>query len=159
MSAQLYGLLADDVSAATRVTRGIAQGTSVMTADGVLPVEHLAPGDRIITREGLRVLVDVTVQVAVGNVIRVSASSLGHARPEEDVILGAETPLLVRDWRAKALFGAAQAIVPVQRLIDGELIRVEKVSGLRMYELSFASSQVIFAGGLEVACDAVPVSV
>lgn len=32
------------------------QGTEVLTLDGSLPVEYLSPGDRIITRNGMRVL-------------------------------------------------------------------------------------------------------
>jgi hypothetical protein len=34
------------------------------------------------------------------------------------------------------------------------MIRREKVAGLRMYTLAFASPQVVYAGGLEVACEA-----
>jgi hypothetical protein len=158
MTAKLQGRVADTDLAATRVTKGMAQGTAVLTADGLLPVEFLAPGDRIITRDGLRVLVDVSVQVMVGEVVRVSASSQGHARPEEDVILGCDQALLIRDWRAKALYGQAQAMVPVARMVDGEMIRREKVAGLRMYTLGFASPQVVYAGGLEVGCEAVPVA-
>jgi hypothetical protein len=37
-------------------TGGITQGTRVLTADGDMPVEYLEPGDRIITRAGIRVL-------------------------------------------------------------------------------------------------------
>ncbi|MGL4321945.1 MAG: Hint domain-containing protein [Paracoccaceae bacterium] len=155
MTAQLQGRVADTDLTATRVTKGMAQGTVVLTADGLLPVEFLAPGDRIITRDGLRVLVDVSVHVMVGEVVRISASSQGHARPEEDVILGCDQALLIRDWRAKALYGAAQAMVPVARMVDGELIRREKTNGLRMYVLEFASPVVVYAGGLEMACDAV----
>ncbi len=165
MTAQLQTHVANNVCSAAGVrsaagvTTGMAQGTQVLTADGMLPVDYLAPGDRIITREGVRVLVDVAVHVMVGDVIRVSASSQGHARPEEDVILGCDQALLIRDWRAKALYGAAQAMVPVARMVDGELIRRERVAGLRMYVLEFASPQVVYAGGLELACDAVTVTV
>jgi Hint domain len=158
MTAQLQGQAADDVCPAQVTTKGMAQGTQVLTAEGLLPVEFLAPGDRIITRDGLRVLVDVSMHVMVGDVVRISASSQGHARPEEDVVLGCDQALLIRDWRAKALYGAAQAVVPVERMIDGELVRRERASGLRMYRLEFASAAVVYAGGLELACDAVPVA-
>ncbi|MGL5011458.1 MAG: Hint domain-containing protein, partial [Paracoccaceae bacterium] len=105
MTAKLQGQVAGTKPAMARITQGMAQGTAVLTADGILPVEHLAPGDRIVTRDGLRVLVDVTVHVTTGDVIRVRASSLGHARPEEDVVLGTDQALLIRDWRAKAIYG------------------------------------------------------
>ncbi|SDE83994.1 hypothetical protein SAMN04488117_101426 [Celeribacter baekdonensis] len=38
---------------------GLPMGTEVMTADGILPVEYLEPGDRIITRAGMRRLRDI----------------------------------------------------------------------------------------------------
>jgi hypothetical protein len=158
MTAKLQGRVAETSPATTRVTKGMAQGTAVLTADGLLPVEFLTPGDRIITRDGLRVLVDVAVEIVAGDVVRISASSQGHARPEEDVVLGCDQALLIRDWRAKALYGVAQAMVPVARMVDGELIRREKVSGLRMYKLAFAAPQVVYAGGLELACEGVAVA-
>lgn len=163
MTAKLQGMMAsdrkaDDLRIGSRLTKGMAQGTTVLTADGLLPVEYLSPGDRIITRDGVRVLVDVDVHVLVGDVVRVCASSQGHARPDDDVILGQEQTMLIRDWRAKALYGAAQAMVPVERMVDGELVRREKASGLRMYTLGFASAVVLYAGGLELACDAVTVA-
>ncbi|SFI64545.1 hypothetical protein [Celeribacter neptunius] len=36
--------------------KGLPLGTQVMTADGILPVEYLEPGDRVITRAGMRTL-------------------------------------------------------------------------------------------------------
>ena len=44
---------------ATTDTGSLASGTIVMTMDGALPVEYLAPGDRIVTRNGARVLRDI----------------------------------------------------------------------------------------------------
>ncbi len=35
---------------------GLAPGTIIFTLEGALPVEYLSPGDRIITRAGMRVL-------------------------------------------------------------------------------------------------------
>ena len=37
-------------------TAGLPKGTTIMTSDGALPVEYLEPGDRIITRSGMKVL-------------------------------------------------------------------------------------------------------
>lgn len=158
MSAKLQGRVAEVSLAATHVTTGMAQGTMVLTIEGVMPVEYLAPGDRIITRDGIRVLVDVNVEIVTGEVVRICASSLGHARPEEDVVVAADQAILIRDWRAKALYGAAQAIVPVRRLLDGELVRIEKTVGLRMYSLQFTCPQVVYAGALEVVCQGIQVN-
>jgi len=35
---------------------GLSAGTIILTAEGALPIEYLEPGDRIITRAGMRVL-------------------------------------------------------------------------------------------------------
>ncbi len=43
-------------------TPAIATGTIIYTLDGALPVEYLAPGDRIITRAGMRVLRGISRQ-------------------------------------------------------------------------------------------------
>lgn len=37
-------------------SKGLPMGTEIMTAEGILPVEYLEPGDRIITRSGMRML-------------------------------------------------------------------------------------------------------
>ncbi len=44
-----------------RVT-GLAPGTIIYTLDGALPVEFLSPGDRIITRAGMRPLRGITAE-------------------------------------------------------------------------------------------------
>ena len=96
----------------------------------------------------------VTVHRYSGPAIRIAAGALGHERPEQDLILPAETPILIRDWRAEALFGAREVVVPVERLADGESVAPVAVLSLRLYELRFDSPQVIYAEGLEIACAA-----
>lgn len=43
---------------------GFAIGTIIYTLDGALPVEHLTPGDKIITRLGAQVLIGIDVSPA-----------------------------------------------------------------------------------------------
>ena len=54
------------------------------------------------------------------------SDSLGVGKPADDVLVAADQPILIRDWRAKALFG--------------------------LFALHFDAPAVIFAGGLELAC-------
>ena len=133
---------------------GIAAGTVILTLDGALPVDFIEAGDRIITREGMRVVRAVTVHRYSGPAIRIAAGALGHERPEQDLVLPAETPVLIRDWRAEALFGARQAVVPVERLADGDSLVPVAALSLRLYDLRFDTAQVIYAEGLEIACAA-----
>lgn len=131
---------------------GIAAGTTVMTLDGEMPVEKLHAGDRIITRDsGMSVLREVRcAQVRVAT-IQIKAGSLGHTRPQDDMIVGPDTLVHIRDWRAKALFGADVATVKAKRLIDGEFVSEQDASVLTVYELVFDRQHILYADGLEVA--------
>lgn len=133
--------------------QGITAGTTVLTLEGELPVQFLSTGDRIITRSGAKVLKDVEVAVVRdAAMVRISASALGHDRPEEDMFVAPAQPILVRDWRAKALYGKEAAMVEAQRLADGEYIRKELVAEVRLFTLRFEREEVVYAGGLELAC-------
>ena len=136
----------------------LPMGTPVLTLEGEMPVEHLLPEDRIITRAGSVLLSDISSEdIAAPEMLRVSARALGHDRPDEDMLLPAGQPVLIRDWRARALFGAMQATVPLRRLIDGQYIRPEPVERIRMIRLTLPRASVIYAGTLEVATLAIPV--
>ncbi len=146
---------ASQLAAATDV-QGMLAGTRILTLDGSLPVEYLTPGDRVLTRAGARRVrqIEVTV-IRNARVVRVSQDALGLGKPQDDVTVTASMGILVRDWRAKALFGASQAVVPAQRLADGTYIRAETLAEGRLYTLVFDEPAVIYAGGLELACDGV----
>jgi hypothetical protein len=134
---------------------GMLAGTRIRTLEGTLPVEYLEPGDRIVTRSGARRLVGVSVIVlADADLIRIRASTLGHDRPDQDLLVLPAQPIVIRDWRAQALFGAAVAAIPAARLVDGEFIRREAQQDVRLYALQFDEDEVVFAEGLEVACPA-----
>lgn len=140
--------------------QGITAGTLVLTLEGELPVQFLAPGDRVITRSGARVLKEVGVSVLQDvQMVRISASALGHDRPDADIFVAPAQPILVRDWRAKALYGQEAAMVEAQRLADGDYIRKEVVAEVRLFTLRFEREEVLYAGGLELACAPVPAPV
>ena len=138
---------------------GLAIGTPVLTLDGTLPVEYLAPGDRIVTRAGARKLnaVEVTL-VQNARVIRISAGVLAVDSPEADIIVTPDQQIFIRDWRAKALTGQNAAMIAAARLVDGAYVRAEVAAELRLYTLRFDEDAVIYAGGLELACTAAPVA-
>lgn len=135
---------------------GIASGTVLATLDGLMPVDFLEPGDRVVTRAGMRVIREVRVHRYSGPAVTITASALGHDRPEHDLTLPAAIPILIRDWRAGAIFGQDQAMVPAERLVDGEYISAGRVAGLRLYDLRFDEAEVIYAEGVELCCEAVP---
>ena len=150
--------LAPRADTATGFMVDLVAGTPVMTLQGVLPVEHILPEDRIITRSGAMRVQSVEARVIrKPDLLRISARALGHDRPEADVLLPPDQPLHLRDWRAKAMFGTAEATVAANRLIDGTHIRAEAPAPVRMIRLVLPRAAVIYAGGLELA--AVPAQV
>lgn len=139
-------------AAARAVPTGLAAGVHVATADGMLPVEYLQTGDRVVTRAGMRALRAVRVSSYSGAAIRVSAHALGPDHPDRDMILPEAAQVLVRDWRAQAMFGQAQAMVAIGWLVDDEYIRNTEVEDLLVYDLVFDTPQVIYANGMEFGC-------
>jgi hypothetical protein len=132
---------------------GLPCGTVVLTLDGEMPVDHLVPGDRVISRNsGMAVLRDIQVVEVRTPMVRILAGSLGHTRPDRDMMVGPETLVHIRDWRAQALYGAASAMVPAARLVDGEFVAETEEVTARLYTLTFDRPQVIYADGLEVGC-------
>ena len=134
---------------------GMLVGTMVRTLEGVLPVEYLVPGDRFVTRSGMRRLASVSVVARkMVDLVRIRASTLGHDRPEQDLLVSPGQPLLIRDWRARAIFGTPVAAIPAARLADGEFVCLETHRQVRLFTLRFDEDEVIYAEGLELACPA-----
>jgi hypothetical protein len=132
---------------------GVLLGTPVLTLDGELPVEFIMPGDRVITRNGMRKVVQVEVtRVENARVVAISRDSLGVGRPTEEMMVAPNQPVLIRDWRAQALYGKAEAMIPAARLCDGEFIRADILPEARFVTLRFEGPEVIYAGGMELAC-------
>jgi hypothetical protein len=132
---------------------GILPGTEILTLDGALPVEVLSPGDKIITRSsGVAMLKGVEHGAQICETVRVRAGSLGHDRPGMDTILPSHQKILIRDWRAKALYGESQKLIEAKSLIDGEYLQLQPVAQHMVFRLYFDEPQVIYADGLEVDC-------
>ena len=139
-------------TAATCSLPGLSEGTEILTLAGALPVEYLAAGMRIITRNGTRKLKAIHSRQVSGRMVCISASALGVDQPADDLHIDANAQILIRDWRARALKGCDQAMMVAAKLVDGEYIRFEDRSA-RLYSLEFDGPEVIFAGGLELAIE------
>jgi Hint domain len=132
---------------------GILAGTMVRTLDGILPVEFLEPGDRIVTRSGARRLASFSVVTRRHvQLVRIRASAMGHDRPDQDLLLSPGQPVVIRDWRAKVLYGTPVAAIPAARLADGEFVVTETHHNAKLFTLRFEDDEVIYAEGLELAC-------
>lgn len=135
------------------LTNGLFAGTTVMTLAGEMPVEYLSVGDRVITRSGARAIRAIRSTVLpTTKLVCISASALGIEQPAEDMRVAPDQGIHIRDWRAKALKGVAQAVIPAKDLADGEYIRTETVVGACLYNIEFDGAEVIYANGVEVTC-------
>lgn len=137
----------------TSLLQAMLAGTPVLTLDGSLPVEYLQPGDRVVTRAGMRRLQQVEVRlIRNARVVRIAHETLGVDRPAVDLTVTAGQMVLVRDWRAQALAGVPAALFPAARLADGEYIRSLILPEARVYSLIFEDEAIVYAGGLELVC-------
>lgn len=135
---------------------GICAGTTIMTMDGEIPVEHLSVGDRIITRDsGMSVLRSVSSETVKMTPIRIKAGSLGHARPDRDMMVSPNALLYIRDWRAEALFGASAVSVEAERLVDGEYLSLCSSREMQIFTLTFDRQHILYADGVEMLSEAV----
>ncbi len=133
---------------------GLCAGTIVLTMKGEVPVEHLQAGDRVITRNsGMAVVKAIAKTDCKTDLVTIKAGSLGTTRPDKDMTLAAATQVLIRDWRAEAIFGKDQALVPAARLIDGEFVsKSSSETQTVLYNLQFDAEQIIYADGMEIRC-------
>jgi len=75
---------------------------------------------------------------------------LRRKRPSKGIVLPCGSKLLIRDWRADAIFGTKQALIATQDLRDGEYVKILTHQKLDVVEFIFDKPHVIYTGGLEV---------
>ena len=138
---------------------GLVSGTLLLTADGEIPVEYLSPGDRIITRNaGLVRLTAIQTYRTTDEAVKIAAGSLGDTKPTHNVIIPAAQMVLIRDWRAPALRGAAQTVIPAGCLIDDEFIVSLGPREMTLVRLGFEAPHIVYADGLELSVPAMSMS-
>ncbi|MFD2738827.1 Hint domain-containing protein [Sulfitobacter aestuarii] len=130
---------------------GLVQGSMLLTLEGEIPVEYLSPGDRLITRDcGMSRVTHIQRSTRRVRTIALAAGSLGHTRPERDALLAGDQMVLIRDWRARALFNSARALVAARSLIDGEFITDLGTREQTLYQIFCDGPHILYADGLEL---------
>ncbi|MGB3408397.1 MAG: Hint domain-containing protein [Jannaschia sp.] len=131
---------------------GLVQGTSLLTLDGEIPVEFLSIGDKIITRDtGISKVLHIQRTTRKVRTIALAAGSLGHTRPERDALLAGDQMVLVRDWRARAMFNSERALVAARALVDGEFIRDLGEQDQTLIQIFCDAPHILYADGLELS--------
>lgn len=131
---------------------GLLADSIILTLDGEKRVGDVGPGQRIITRDsGTSMVRSVTRRQVLCPTVLIRAGSLGDTRPDRDATLPAGQGVLVRDWRARALFGVPHAVAPASYLVDEEFIRFLAPALVTLCEIEFDHPQILYVDGLEVA--------
>lgn len=134
-----------------RLETGLLAGTLVQSLNGETPVEFLAVGDRIITRDtGIATIEHIQQSTRPVRTIAVTAGSLGRARPECDRLLAGDQICLIRGWRAKAFFGSDRALVTARSLVDGESIHDRGIQEHNIIQLTCDAPHILYADGMEL---------
>ncbi|MEM6305373.1 MAG: Hint domain-containing protein [Pseudomonadota bacterium] len=130
---------------------GLLHGSVVMTLEGEMPVEFVSIGDKLITRDtGISKVLHIQRATRQVHVIALAAGSLGHTRPERDAQLAGDQMVLIRDWRARALFNSDRALVAARALVDGEFITDQGLQEITIYQIFCDSPHILYADGLEL---------
>ena len=135
---------------------GLAAGSPIYTCDGVLPVEFLSPGDRIIARDaGAVTLRAISHRRIMARAVMVSAGALGATRPETPLVLLPDQQVFLRNWLARALRGADHALVEASCLVDNRYIRLApQPLAFDVFDLDLGGRHIIYADGVELLCPA-----
>ena len=136
-------------------------GTHLMTTDGEVPVEWLATGDRLITRDhGAQKVLwigrsKVSVEDMVGNPemvpCAIDAGALGANCPTHDTTLSPQHHVLLAGYQVELHTGTGEAFAVAKHLVDGAAMRRAEVMGEITYtHVLLAQHEVILANGLWV---------
>lgn len=135
---------------------GIFAGTSVMTLYGLLSVEYLSPGDRVVTRSGAVILREILSGRVCTETYAIRSDVLGLFDSEKEMALPADQKILIRDQLAKQLTGKNYALIPASQLAPLNGVSRRDAMSLQMYSLIFENDEICYADGLELLCPANP---
>lgn len=136
-------------------------GTLILTPDGPIPVQNLAEGDRVITRDhGVQPIrwigaTTMSASYAAANKrlrpILIRKDALGPNQPERDMRVSRQHRVLVRDWRADVMFGEPDGVlVPAFALCnDSTIIEERPTEDVTFIHMVFDNHEVVYADGLE----------
>jgi hypothetical protein len=138
-----------------------AAGTSLATPAGQRPVEALAPGDLVLTRDngpqpvrwigGRRVTAGEIARATKVRLapVRIRRGAFGSGRPRRDLLVSPQHRILVTGWRAELHFGEAEVLVAACHLVDGEAVTVEPPGrGVTYLHIMFDRHEIVRAEGL-----------
>ncbi|MHA3978028.1 Hint domain-containing protein [Halovulum sp. GXIMD14794] len=149
----------DNVDSATPIDgdAGIAvcfaAGTMIRTPTGEVAVEALVEGDLVLTADhGAQPVrwVGRRMATAAGELapIRIKAGALGEQSPAQDLLVSPWHRVLVSGWKAQALFGESEVLIPARDLVNDSDIRVATdLDTVEYVHVLFDRHEIIFGNG------------
>ncbi|TMV11639.1 Hint domain-containing protein [Arenibacterium halophilum] len=135
-------------------------GTLIATDRGLRPVEVLAEGDRVLTRDngpqqvcwvGARRMTGARLHALPHlRPVRIGPGAFGIERPDQELLVSPQHRLLVRGPAARALFNTPEVLVAARDLVNDTTITVQSdLRAVTYVHLLLPSHQVIWANGVE----------
>lgn len=150
----------DDVegSETERVVSGFAEGTMITTPDGDVPVEQLAVGDRVITRDhgsqrvrwvGRTLLKpDVLQDRPELRPMRIAKGALGNGLPQQNLLVGPEHRLLVTSDMVSLYFEVQEVFVTARHLPELSGVEVAPdVPAVNFIHVMFDEHELVLTNG------------
>lgn len=125
-------------------------GTRIATPAGARPVEDLAPGDLVLTRDnGLQPIrwAGQRTVAARGKFAPVRFKPGVLTGAERDLVVSPQHRMLFRGHRAELLFGEREVLVPAISLIDGQQVLRDHGGTVTYHHLLFDRHEIIYANG------------
>lgn len=159
---RVYRAIGDDFAQAAAVRNaqalsGFGPDTRILTQDGQLPVEWLAPGDRIVTHDhGLQTLrwigfASVSARKLADQPalrpVATSASDLDGTLPDDLLVLGPGTEMLLSGAEVELHFGCDRALARACDILE-PATRRPALGGLTYFQLGFDAHEVVSANGV-----------
>jgi VCBS repeat-containing protein len=148
----------DDDTVAIEILICVLRGTRVDTPAGPVPVEDVAVGDLVVTRDrgarpvrwiGSRRLspaelaADPTLRP-----VRIAAGALDGVAPLRDLVVSPQHRVLVTGWQAEMHFGEDEVLVPAKALVNRRDVCIEvSDEPVEYFHLMFDDHEVIFTEG------------
>ncbi|MCC6305617.1 MAG: Hint domain-containing protein [Rhodobacteraceae bacterium] len=134
-----------------------AAGTRIATATGLRPVETIAAGDLVLTRDrGLRpVRWAGARRLGTGELlaapsllpVRIAAGALAPGAPARDLVLSPQHRLLLAGARAELLFGEAEVLAPAVQLMGLRGVSRDPPRPVTYHHLLFEDHEILLSEG------------
>ncbi|MEM7641589.1 MAG: Hint domain-containing protein [Pseudomonadota bacterium] len=126
-----------------------AEGTPILTPSGAVPVQDLAPGDRVVTRDhGAQAIAWHGHRTVPGTgrfaPIRFAPGAIGNAAP---LRVSPQHRVLLRGALTQLWVGHREVLVPAKHLVNDRTIRPDPCPSVTYHHLLFDGHEIVQAAG------------